>query len=198
MIPAESVQRTDSEVQNKRSAKPVKFGDDSVDMLRFSFNESMSTITYGSGKSSQKINISKKEVRENEHYEIEGFSVSTDVDFLFQIGKIWAESGINVDEGIRSLNDFWLILDYFHQDMDEKIYLKMKTQAKFYIGVWYYRKSNIDATEIVLRGIMDDLEAIEGLKGARYLESHKILSRWFRDRLMYEVELIEDYFYPAY
>lgn len=77
----------------------------------------------------------KIKVNENEHYEIEAFSVSTDVDFLFQIGKICAESGTNVDEGIRSLNDFCLILDYFHQDMSEKVYTKMKTQAKFYIGV---------------------------------------------------------------
>ena len=138
LIAAENSSKSDSEQHNKRSAKPVKLNDDSLDMMRFSFNESMSTITYGSSKSSQKL--TKKQVKENEHYEIEGFSVSTDVDFLFQIGKIWAESGINVDEGIRSLNDFWLILDYFHQDMDEKIYLKMKTQAKFYIGVCYYRK----------------------------------------------------------
>lgn len=86
LLPADSTHKTDSEVQSKRSAKPVKLNDDSLDIMRFSFNESMSSITYGSSKSSQKL--IKKKVKENEHYEIEGFSVSTDVDFLFQIGKI--------------------------------------------------------------------------------------------------------------
>ena len=43
---------------------------------------------------------------EDFHYDIEHFSVSTDIKFLFDIGKICAEAGIQVDNGIESINDF--------------------------------------------------------------------------------------------
>lgn len=59
--------------------------------------------------------------------------------------------------------------------MEEKVYKKMKTQAKFYIGVLYFRKKNIDATEIVLKSILDDLEEIEGDNGQRLNEAQKLL-----------------------
>lgn len=179
-----------------RCVNPKKFKKVSEN-LRFSFNSRTPTVieqayVHGRAESSTPT-LEDSMVR----YEIEGFSVSTDVDFLYQIGKIWAENGIKVDEGIESLNDFCLILDYYHQDMDEKVYTKMKTLAKFYIGVWYFRKKEIDSAELVLRGILADLEALEGEEGPRYKEVQKILRKCFKERLMYEVELFDDYFYPV-
>ena len=40
------------------------------------------------------------------HYDIEHFSVTTDVKFLYEIGKICAESGQQVSNGIEALSDF--------------------------------------------------------------------------------------------
>lgn len=106
------------------------------DSLRFSFTAMAPKVSlHTHSKSNVNALMEPLEVPEEIHYEIENFSVSTNVDFLYQIGKICAESGTKTKEGIRSLNDFCLILDYFQQDMDPKIYLKMKTQARFYIGV---------------------------------------------------------------
>lgn len=181
-------------VKRGRSNKEETFEDNH----RFSFNETAPMKPHHAhSKSNVPKAIKPLTLKEEVHHEIEGFSVSTDVDFLYQIGKICAESGIKAEEGIQSLNDFCLILDYYHQDMDEKVYLKMKTQAKFYIGVCYFRLKNLNATEIVLRQILTDLEEIETEDGPRYKETEKILRRCFRERLLYEVELYDDYFYPA-
>lgn len=184
-----------SEKWNMRSVNPAK-SYNSKESLRFSFNSRTPKVINRNFSRGESGTTSESSESWDTQYEIEGFSVSTDVDFLYQIGKICAENGIKIEEGIQSLNDFCLILDYYHQDMDEKVYTKMKTQAKFYIGVCYFRKKNIDATEIVLRGILDDLEEIEGTDGARYKETLKVLSRCFRERLLYEVQLFDDYFYP--
>lgn len=159
-----------------RSVNPITPKKPTED-LRFSFNESTpSTIRHSYRRSDYGIETQDSAVEEV-HYEIERFSVSTDVDFLYQIGKVCAEYSVDVDEGIQCLNDFCLILDYFSQDMDEKVYMKMKTQAKFYIGVCYFRQRNVDATEIVLRSILDDFEQIEGPEGSRFKETQKLLSR---------------------
>jgi tetratricopeptide (TPR) repeat protein len=117
-----------------RSVNPKKIKK-ANENLRFSFNSHTPNVTeqaYIQGKSESSTPTLEDPTV---HHEIEGFSVSTDVDFLYQIGKICAENGIKINEGIESLNDFCLILDYYHQDMDEKVYTKMKTLAKFYIGV---------------------------------------------------------------
>jgi hypothetical protein len=59
------------------------------------------------------------------HYEIENFSVSTDVKFLFDIGKICAETGKQIENGIESLKDFLKIMDYYREDMDKITHKKM-------------------------------------------------------------------------
>ena len=59
------------------------------------------------------------------HFEIENFSVSTDVKFLYHIGKITADSGIQVENGIESLRDFLKIINYYKEDMDKMTYRKM-------------------------------------------------------------------------
>jgi hypothetical protein len=87
-------------------------------MLRFSFNLN-STPTPSECDSEYE---SKADDADLAHHELEGFSVSTDVDFLYQIGKICAENGKKLKEGINSLNDFCLILDYYNEDMDAKVY----------------------------------------------------------------------------
>ena len=118
-----------------RSVNPAK--NSPSENLRFSFNaKTPKVVSHNYSRSNAGVSLEPLKMEKEEvHYEIEGFSVSTDVDFLYQIGKICAESGSKAEEGIKSLHDFCLILDYYHQDMDEKVYKKMKTQAKFYIGV---------------------------------------------------------------
>ena len=195
--PSTAEKYSETAMWNKRTVS-FKNAQDNIESLRFSFNTNTPQALVSSSSKSSFEGKSGTETEDQDiHYEIEGFSVSTDVDFLYQIGKICAESGIKLDEGIKSLNDFCLILDYYNQDMDQRIYKKMKTQAKFYTGVLYFRKRNIESTEIVLREIIDDIKEIEGENGPRYKETEKLLSKCFKERLAYQVKLIEDYFYPS-
>ena len=188
------------EQTNTRSINPWKLDSKSNESHRFSFNvsepEGIDLTKKHNRAESADFKLKNKKVTEI-HHPIEGFSVSTDVDFLYQIGKICAENGIKIEEGIKSLNDFCLILDYYNQDMDVKTYTKMKTLAKFYIGVCYFRQKDIDSTEIVMRGILGDLKEVEGKTGARFKEVQKILTKCFKERLLYEVELFDNYFYPV-
>ncbi len=66
--------------------------------------------------------------------DIEQFSVSTDVQCLFKIGKISAKHGVCLSDGLKCLNDFLLILDYKQPEMDKKTYFKMKCHARYYMG----------------------------------------------------------------
>mmetsp|Transcript_33377 Transcript_33377/g.32831 ORF Transcript_33377/g.32831 Transcript_33377/m.32831 type:complete len:270 (+) Transcript_33377:289-1098(+) len=84
-------------LNNSRSSESSRFS--------FAINDARAT-GHGHTRSNIPRNIEPLEVPEEMHYEIENFSVSTDVDFLYQIGKICAESGIKTEEGIRSLNDY--------------------------------------------------------------------------------------------
>lgn len=48
-------------------------------------------------------------------HESEGFAVYSDLKFLYQIGKIWAESGKYLEEGILWLDDYINLTNFLYQ-----------------------------------------------------------------------------------
>jgi len=98
------------------------------------------------------------------HFEIENFSVSTDVKFLFDIGKIWAESGCQITNGIESLQDFTKIMNYYKEDMDSMTYKKMMCDSQFYIAKLYIHKKEFQEAERQLREMYFDAIELDSRK----------------------------------
>lgn len=53
----------------------------------------------------------------NTHLENEGFAIYSNVKFLFIIGKICAETGKKLEDGLKALNDYIMILDFYRYDI---------------------------------------------------------------------------------
>lgn len=65
-------------------------------------------------------------------HESEGFGVYSDLKFLYQIGKICAESGKFLEEGILCLDDYINLLNFFNPTQDQQT-PKVRRHAS-YIG----------------------------------------------------------------
>ena len=98
------------------------------------------------------------------HYDVESFSVSTDVKFLFDIGKIWAEAGIQIENGIDSINDFIKIMNYYKEDMDLHTFKKMLWDSNLYLAKLQIHKRDYMGAEKQLRNIYFDAIELDSLK----------------------------------
>ncbi len=70
--------------------------------------------------------------------ESENFAVYSNIEFLYLIGKYAAQSNSHIDEGLKSLNDYLLILDHTKDKQIEKEYYRRRTLALYQVGLILY------------------------------------------------------------
>jgi len=81
------------------------------------------------------------------------FKISSDVKFLYQIGKICAESGKYLEEGIKCLDDYINLLTYFDPAVNADIMdipvseNPMFSKAVFFVGVIFNQIGDYDEAE---------------------------------------------------
>lgn len=63
----------------------------------------------------------------------------SNVKFLLSIGKFSAETGKCLETGLKALNDYLAVLDYFSLDVSEEAFDKLRTKAKYYIGTIFFK-----------------------------------------------------------
>jgi hypothetical protein len=98
------------------------------------------------------------------HFEIENFSVSTDVKFLFDIGKICSQFGCQIPNGIESIKDFMKIMNYYREDMDKMTYKKMMCDSQFYLAKLHIHNKEFFEAERQLREMYFDAIELDSRK----------------------------------
>lgn len=131
--------------------------------------------------------------------ESEGFAVTSDPLFLYHIGRICAESGKFMDEGLSCLNDFLLINEYHYPSTLKKIPSRIKiniAKAKYMAGVMYYKTRDYDEAEMYLNQaivyLSDDSSDFE-----LYQNCERLISTIFKEKFKFK-NIMWDYFYPEY
>lgn len=74
----------------------------------------------------------------------EGFAIYSNVKFLLSIGKICAETGQYLEDGLNALNDYLSIVEYYKLDVPEDTYEKLKVKANYYIGLIFYKERDYE------------------------------------------------------
>lgn len=111
------------------------------------------------------------------HFEIENFSVSTEVKFLYEIGKIWADSGTQPENGIEALQDFIKIITYYKEDMNQMVYKKMYCDSNIYLAKNYLHLEKAAKAQKIALKIYDEAVKLDSLKDKYYrTELDKILA----------------------
>ena len=67
--------------------------------------------------------------------ESENFAIYSNIDFLYLIGKFAAQSRQCSEQGLRSLNDYLLILDHTRETMNEREYTRKRCLALYQVGI---------------------------------------------------------------
>ena len=136
---------------------------------------------------------------EAEGIQSECFSVYSDLKFLYQIGRIWAESGKFLEEGILWLDDYINLLDFFNPADTKQsgdVY-EMKTKALYLVGLIFFQVKDFDESERFLSKVKMDLLEIQD--SDKYLKWEQMLSEIFQSRFdLYSDDLIESYIYPEF
>ena len=136
---------------------------------------------------------------EAEGIQSECFSVYSDLKFLYQIGRIWAESGKFLEEGILWLDDYINLLDFFNPadtKQSGEVY-EMKTKALYLVGLIFFQVKDFDESERFLSKVKMDLLEIQD--SDKYLKWEQMLSEIFQSRFdLYSDDLIESYIYPEF
>lgn len=90
--------------------------------------------------------------------ESENFAVYSNVEFLYLIGKYVAEGKTtNNDLGLKSLNDYLLILDHNRYNIVEDEYQRRRALALFSVGVILQNNDEFELAEQYLASILDYL-----------------------------------------
>ncbi|CDW77883.1 ras-2 protein [Stylonychia lemnae] len=119
----------------------------------------------------------------------EGFAVYSSVIFLFQIGKIAAETGKCLEDGFNALNDYLSIIEYYKLDMPEHSFDKLKLKANYYQGLIFYKVKDYEMAQQYLADIMIDLRD-KGFQNKFENAQNKLAKIYRRLRR----EIITDYF----
>lgn len=131
--------------------------------------------------------------------ESECFSVYSDLKFLYQIGRICAESGKFLEEGILWLDDYINLINFFNPAVTNKSgrVHEMKMKALYLVGLIFYQVKDFEESERFLSQVKMDLLDIKD--NDKYLKWEQILSEIFQNRFdLYSEDLIEDYMYPEF
>jgi hypothetical protein len=117
-------------------------------------------------------------------HESEGFSVYSDLKFLYQIGKICAESGKYLEEGILCLDDYINLLTFFNPSSSGNSYEgpttdhPMYCKALYLVGLIFYKISDYEESERFL------------LKAKLYLFENKEMAKYYKcENMLAEVTL---------
>mmetsp|Transcript_20990 Transcript_20990/g.20114 ORF Transcript_20990/g.20114 Transcript_20990/m.20114 type:complete len:123 (+) Transcript_20990:933-1301(+) len=121
--------------------------------------------------------------------ESEGFATYSNVTFLYYIGKIACKSTEFLEEGLKALNDFLSLWDYYRFDMDEKEYKRRKVKAHYYVGILFYINQEYESSKEYLSDIMQELEEF-GFKEMFQKAQTKLCKIYSKERKI----IIENYF----
>ncbi|CAI2369054.1 unnamed protein product [Moneuplotes crassus] len=98
------------------------------------------------------------------HFDIENFSVSTELKFLYEIGKICADSGIQPENGIEALLDFIKILNYYKDDMEQMIFKKMFCDSNLKLAKNYIYTDQRGKAKEIAESIYDEAVKLDSRK----------------------------------
>lgn len=77
--------------------------------------------------------------------ESENFAIYSNIEFLYLIGKFAAQSKQCSGEGLTSLNDYLLILDFIKDNFKEKEYYKKRGLAHYQTGMILYNEKDYES-----------------------------------------------------
>lgn len=129
----------------------------------------------------------------------ENFVVYSDSKFLYQIGKICAESGKYKEEGILCLDDYISWITFFNptEEQQKGKVFDMKTKAIYFIGVLFYKMNEFEEAEQYLNQVRMDLLEIKETE--KYQKCQEMLGDMFQAKFdIFSDNLIHGYFYPEY
>lgn len=142
-------------------------------------------------------------------HESEGFNVYSDLKFLYQIGKICAESGKFLEEGILCLDDYINLLNFFNptdqqqsgNPLEIKPTLSQKNnqlcKAIYLVGLIFFQIKDFQESERFLNQVKMDL--LEMREIDKYNKCEQMLAKIFQEKFdIYSEDLMENYFYPEY
>ena len=110
------------------------------------------------------------------NYESQGFAVQSDLKFLYQIGRIWAESGKYLEEGMLWLDDYINLINFFYPTETQqsgRIY-EMKTKAIYMVGLIFYQVKDYEEWIKYLTEVKDDLLEIDDIE--KYYKWEQIIA----------------------
>ena len=110
------------------------------------------------------------------NYESQGFAVQSDLKFLYQIGRICAESGKFLEEGMLWLDDYINLINFFYPTETQqsgKIY-EMKTKAIYMVGLIFYQVNDYEEWIKYLTEVKDDLLEIDDIE--KYYKWEQIIA----------------------
>eukprot|EP00347_Sterkiella_histriomuscorum_P002786 403366804 len=119
----------------------------------------------------------------------EGFAVYSNTKFLLQIGKICAETGQFLEDGMGALNDYMQILEYYEMDIPEENYRKLQIKAQYYIGIIFYKERDYEMAQQYLVEILIDLKE-KGYQD-KYEKAQNKLSKIYRRQKHREKESMQ-------
>lgn len=104
------------------------------------------------------INEDGLEIEENIEifYDSEGFAVTSDPEFLFKMGKLCAESGRYLEEGLLCLDDFLNILN-FNTVVENESTRWIKALSIFYVGLIFFKIKDEESCEKYFSLIRNEL-----------------------------------------
>lgn len=166
-----------------RSSLPrlsVQFGRTSKEGILFAFY-ALNIAHKGTEKSTTSNLLSPQKQSElldesniNLGHESEGFSVYSDLKFLYQIGKICAESGKYLEEGILCLDDYINLLTFFNPSSVGNSYEAptsnhpMYCKALYLVGLIFFQIKDFEESERFL------------MQAKNYLMENKEMDKYYK------------------
>jgi len=90
--------------------------------------------------------------------ESENFAVYSNIEFLYLIGKYAAQSKSYSVEGLKSLNDYLIILDYTRNNQKEAEYCRKRILGLYQAGVILHNNQEFIESKKYFSAILKDLQ----------------------------------------
>lgn len=116
----------------------------------------------------------------------------SDPKFLYQIGKITAETGLNMEEGVTCLDDFINITECLRLDFKGR----EKVKAKYLAGLIFYKAENKDEAYKFFSETQMDLYHLK--ETVKFAKCESCIEKLFQERWNPKRDLIEEHFYPEH
>lgn len=131
------------------------------------------------------VNFAIEEEQEKEEQmaqlESENFAVYSNFDFLLLIGTYSAQFNKCSKQGLTSLNDYILILDYNKNTYKSEDYMTQRALALYYMGMIYMNMKEPDAAMKFFPSCLEQLSKDPALK-RKYEDAQKHVSEYWMNQ----------------